>query len=124
MPYEGTDQRLSNYIRVHRRKSGLSQGDLGFVLGYRDEETIARHERFRVIPPLEIAVSYEIVFRVPVSEMFWGLRDELELKIEASLVQLENQLGQRSARDRDALTTARKLMWLRARKASESEFVA
>ena len=94
------------------------------MLGYRDEETIARHERFRVIPPLEIAVSYEIVFRVPVSEMFWGLRDELELKIEASLVQLENQLGQRSARDRDALTTARKLMWLRARKASESEFVA
>jgi DNA-binding XRE family transcriptional regulator len=110
------DRRLSNYIRIHRRNAGLSQGELGRVLGYRDEETVGRHERFHATPPLEIAISYEIVFRIPIADLFAGLRDVTEMKIEASLVQLEEQLGRRSALDRNALATARKLTWLSRRK--------
>jgi DNA-binding XRE family transcriptional regulator len=113
------DRRLSNYIRVHRRNAGLSQGELGRVLGYRDDETVARHERFHTTPPLEIAISYEIVFRVPIADLFAGLRDAMELKIEGSLVQLEEQLGEQSARNRNALATARKLTWLGERKGLE-----
>ncbi len=113
------DRRLSNYIRIHRRKAGLSQRELGRLLGYRDEETVGRHERFHATPPLEIAISYEIVFRIPIADLFAGLREVTEMKIEASLVELEEQLGRRSTHDRNALATARKLTWLSGRRDPE-----
>jgi DNA-binding XRE family transcriptional regulator len=107
---------LANYIRIHRARTGMSQGELGQLLGYRDAETVARHERFAAVPPLEIAIGYEIVFRVPVAEIFAGLRSQIEVRVETSLTEFEEQLGQRSARDRHAHATARKLIWLKDRK--------
>src|SRR5229473_1003129 len=98
-----TEQRLANYLRVHRRRVGLSQHELGRVLGYQDEGPISRHERFHSMPPLVIALSYEIVFRVPVSEIFAGLRDTVEADIEERLAELENRLQQGSVRDRHAV---------------------
>jgi hypothetical protein len=68
------------------------------------------------MPDLPIALGYEIVFRVPVSELFAGLHDEVAVEIEARLATLEERLGRRSARDHDAKATARKLLWLSERK--------
>ena len=113
---ESGGQQLLNYIRVHRRRSGLTQTELGRLVGYQDAETIARHERSEFMPPLEIAISYEIVFRVPIAEMFAGLRGPLEVRIEASLAELEEELGRRSIREGNAYATARKLMWLKERR--------
>jgi len=118
------DQHLSNYIRVHRRNAGITQGELGLALGYRNAETVARHERFAAIPPLEVAISYEIVFRVPIAEMFAGLRAEVEARVETSLAELGEQLGARSLRDANAHAIARKLIWLRGRKEASTEFLA
>jgi DNA-binding XRE family transcriptional regulator len=106
------DTRLLNFIRSHRRRVGLSQRELGKVLGYGNAETVARHERLEATPPLQIAIRYELIFHVPVSELFAGVRDEVAADIEEKLTELEVELGQRSARDRNALTTARKLVWL------------
>jgi len=101
-----------NYLRIHRRRIGFSQRELSDVLGYLDADTIARHERFLVTPPLEVAIAYEQIFRVPVSELFPGLSDEVAERIGSGLARLEERLGQRSANDRDASTTTRKLTWL------------
>lgn len=118
---EGKNQSLANSIRIHRRRTCLSQRELGAVLGYANENAIARHEQRRVVPPLAIAVAYEVVFRIPISEIFVDLRDQVEQEVEARLAQLEDQLGQRSARDWDAVATARKLMWLSQRRDREYE---
>ena len=107
-------RRLPNYIRVHRRRTGLSQRELSEVLGFR-EESVARHEQFDAAPDLLIALGYEIIFRVPMSELFAGLRDEVAVEVETRLTALEQRLGQRSARDRDANATARKLLWFSER---------
>ena len=116
------DRRIPNYLRTHRRKVGLTQRDLARVLGYEnDQGTVSRHERFHSTPPLEIAIGYEIVFRVPVSEIFAGLRDEIEEGIEGRLADLEEGLGQRSGRDRSAIAIAQTLMWLCERKNSQYE---
>ena len=116
MTNEKTSRRLSNYLRRHRRRSSLSQRELGHVLGYGNEGCISRHESFRILPSLEIAIGYEVVFRVPVSELFAGLRDEVTEDVEARLAQLEQTLGQRSFKDGNGEATARKLMWLCERK--------
>jgi len=117
------NQRLANYLRTHRRNVGLTQRELGQILGYCDEGAVCRHERFHVTPPLVVALGYEIVFRVPVSEIFAGLRDEVEGDVEERLEALEKDLQQCSAKDRNANAIARKLMWFSERRSSEDESV-
>jgi DNA-binding XRE family transcriptional regulator len=116
-----TKTRFVNYIRIHRRRIGLTQAELSEVLGYLDRDTIARHEQFAVLPPLEVAIGYERIFRVPVAELFAGLGDVMAARIESGLAQLEERLGQRSAKDSNALTTARKLTWLAGWKQAKLE---
>ncbi len=118
-----TERRLPNYVRIHRRRVGLSQRELGQILGYQDEVPISKHERFHATPPLVTALGYEIVFRVPVSEIFAGLKDQVEEDIEQRLVELEISWEQHSARDRRAAMIARKLEWLCERKSTESGMV-
>jgi DNA-binding XRE family transcriptional regulator len=115
------DQRLPNYLRTHRRNVGLTQPELARILGHCNEGPVSRHERFRATPSLVVALSYEIIFRASVSEIFAGLRDEVGEDVERRLAAFEADLQLRSARDRDANAIARKLMWLSERNNSDYE---
>lgn len=108
--------RLGNYVRTHRKRAGLSQRELGLVLGYDNEAAVSRHERLRSLPPLLIALGYEAIFRVPVSEMFAGLHEVVEQAIEGRLAELERNLQHRSRR-RAAGEHA--LKWLSERRGSQ-----
>lgn len=110
---EGT---LGNYVRTHRKTAGLSQRELGRLLGYGDEGQVPKHEFSRSLPPLLIALSYEIVFRVPVSEIFPGLHEVVEQAVERNLAELEEVLRQCSGKGSRAAATAHKLEWLHARR--------
>jgi DNA-binding XRE family transcriptional regulator len=123
MPTQRTHNRnrFANDIRIHRRRTGLSQRDVGEVLGYFSEGPVARHEDGRRLPSLDIAIGYELIFHVPVSEIFAGLRDELDGTVDTRLAQLEERLGQYSAKDRNAMAVARKLTWLSERKTRNIE---
>ena len=116
MTPQESDRRLANYLRFHRRAAGLSQAELGDAIGYANADTVARHEHSHTLPPLAVAICYEIVFRAPIADLFTGLHDEMKLRVEARLLQLETQLGDRSARERNAVAIARKLVWLAERK--------
>jgi DNA-binding XRE family transcriptional regulator len=115
------ERRLANYLRIHRRMVGLSQRELGQILGYPDEFPISKHERSHAVPPLVIALGYEIVFRVPVSEIFAGLKDQVERDIEKRTGKLEARLQQNSTQDRGSMAIARKLEWLCARTTRKCE---
>jgi len=105
-----------NYLRAHRKKSGLSQREMGSLLGYKDAGQITRHEKSEGIPPLAIALAYELIFRVPVSLIFVGMHGRIRRDVESKLQELEAELGNRDARDRDASVVAQKLVWLNERK--------
>lgn len=110
------DGRLGNYVRTHRKKAGLTQRELGRVLGYDEEGAVSRHERFCSLPPLLIALGYSIIFRTSVSEMFAGLHETVEHVVEARLRELEEDLQQRSGGSSRAVATTRKLEWLSERR--------
>jgi DNA-binding XRE family transcriptional regulator len=112
------NRRLANYLRTHRRNAGLTQPELGHILGHCNEGPVLRHERFQATPSLVVALGYEIIFRAPVSEIFAGLRDEVEEHVEERLAAFENDLQQRSAKGRNADAIARKLTWLSERRIS------
>jgi DNA-binding XRE family transcriptional regulator len=111
-----TQQQLATYLRSHRRNSGLTQRELASILGYKHEGPVCRHEQATSVPPFFMALAYEAVFRVPASQIFPGFYQTVEQAIEAKLASLEIELQAKSAQDRDAKVTARKLEWLWARR--------
>lgn len=107
-----THPTLASYLRYHRKRSGLSQREIAQLLGYPDQEPVSRHERSRSVPPLTIALCYQAIFRVPVADLFLGHYENTRRTIEERLAKMEHDLQQRSAKDRDAVMTARKLEWM------------
>lgn len=104
--------RLASYLSSHRKRSGLSQERLGKLLGYPDEGPVSRHERMCSAPPLRIALGYQAIFRIPVSELFPGVYEKIKQDMEERLAELERTLQQSSAKGRDATRIARTLEWL------------
>jgi transcriptional regulator with XRE-family HTH domain len=114
----GNENRLVNYVRACRKRAGLSQRELALILGYRNEGVISRHELFRSVPPLLMALGYEVVFQTPVSELFPGLRETIETAIEGNLAEFESNLRQQKNQAARSLVPVitRKLEWLNERR--------
>lgn len=113
---EQSNEPLVNYVRAHRRRANLTQRDLAQMLGYTKEGAVARHEQFRSLPPLLIALGYEVVFRVPVAELFPGLKQTVEFGIEKRIAEFEQDLRVRTGTWPQAALIARKLEWLSERR--------
>ena len=71
-------RRLPHYLRLHRKKVGLSQDDVASLLGARSGTKVSRYERFARTPTLETALACEVIFGVPVAEIFAGLIERAE----------------------------------------------
>jgi len=110
-----------NHLKTHRKTSGLSQREMGELLGYKDTGQVSRHERAKSVPPLANAIAYEVIFRVPVTTIFVGMHGNIKRVIDNKLHQLEVELGNSSARGREANLVAQKLVWLNERRRLESE---
>lgn len=104
-----------NYLKTFRLRAGLTQDEVGELLGYTDGGEVSHHELSKGAPALEVALAYEIVLRAPISVLFAGMRGDVERDTEARLRNLETSLGHRSGKDHDAKITAHKLMWLSRR---------
>jgi DNA-binding XRE family transcriptional regulator len=113
---EQPNKPLANYLRAHRRKTGITQHELAQFLGYGTHGAVSRHERLEAIPSLVVALSYQVLYRIPVSEIFVGLTETVEFHIEAQLATFENYLGEQSAVGNRAAMTAHKLEWLSERR--------
>jgi transcriptional regulator with XRE-family HTH domain len=112
-------ERIANYLRSHRRKSGLSQRELAQIVGFLTGVQVSKHERSTAIPALLIAVGYEAIFHVSLSELFPGIYQSVETRIEEYLANMEEELQQSTAKGRQAALIARKLEWLWERRNAE-----
>jgi transcriptional regulator with XRE-family HTH domain len=108
-------RRLPNYLRTHRKQSGLTQEEVAFLLGWEDGGQVSRYEKRHRLPPLETALACEAVFGVPVSELFAGVREEIVKDIEKRRAELKHRLQAESSDGSAALLTAHKLRWIDSR---------
>lgn len=90
----------------------MSQKRLGKLLGYPDDGPVSRHERLCSVPPLRIALGYQAIFQIPVSELFPGVYERIKQDMEERLAELEKVLQQSNAKGGDATRIARTLEWL------------
>ncbi len=105
------DIELASYLRFHRKRSGLSQQDLGMIIGFLNNDQVSKHERAEVLPSLLGAFGYEAIYRVPVAELFPGIYGTVKQGIEERLAELESRLQQSTVKGRQAQKTARTLEW-------------
>ncbi len=61
---------LPTYLRAHRRRAGLTQDELGFLLGPIDPSEISRVERNRRPPNLRLVATTEMMFGVQGRDLF------------------------------------------------------
>ena len=106
------DRRLENYLRTHRKQSGLTQREVAFLLGSKNGDQVSRYERRCWLPPLETAIAFEVVFKVPIAELFAGAHRGVAEEVEKRRAELRAMLAAKIASTRRAHVTHHKLRWL------------
>jgi transcriptional regulator with XRE-family HTH domain len=89
-----TQEVLGNYLRAHRRRFGLSQRQLAMLVGYENGRAVGRHELSQDAPPLLGALGYEVVFEVPVGQLFAGFRSAISDAVARNLPALKSEIAQ------------------------------
>src|ERR1700704_120829 len=69
---------LKTYLRTLRRRWGLTQRELAFLIGAKSGTIISRLERLKRIPNLPAALACLIVFDGTPSDVFPGIFTEIE----------------------------------------------
>jgi transcriptional regulator with XRE-family HTH domain len=70
-----------NNLVLYRRRMGFTQKHVARLLGQHDISMVSHYEHGRAVPPLPVALSLEIIYRVPVAFLFPGLYDALKRRI-------------------------------------------
>lgn len=83
---------LSNYLKMFRKRSGLSQEELGFLLGDSFGTQVARFECGTRQPSFEALLRYEIIFRVAALDLFTGAHDRLADDVRTRARKLHREL--------------------------------
>lgn len=100
--------KLPNYLRSHRKRLLLSQGEIAYLLGNESAAKVSRHESFLHEPAFRAALAYEAVFQKSGRELFAGIYDRIGREIASRaatlLGRLENSKPtRRNARKQEAL---------------------
>jgi transcriptional regulator with XRE-family HTH domain len=103
-----------SYLRTHRKRGGLTQDEMAFLLGCRSGTKISRFERLARRPNLKTALACQVVFGVPAHQIFPGVFAEVE-KIVAERARLlldrtRAQSGEQRSPARHKLATLKAIM--------------
>ncbi len=101
--------KLDNYLRTYRKRAGLTQSEVAFLLGCTDGAKVSRYERFAREPNLRTILGYERIFGAPARELFAGTYQ----KVEKATHRRAQLLAQKLSAATPAHTTTRKLDLLR-----------
>jgi transcriptional regulator with XRE-family HTH domain len=105
--------RITSYLRTHRKRGGLTQDEMAFLLGCHSGTKISRFEHLARHPNLETALACQVVFGVPAHEIFPGVYAEVEKIVAARARLLSARLKAQHelrAGDRQKLATLRAIM--------------
>lgn len=101
--------RLPHYLKTCRKRVGLSQDDIAFLLGFESGAHVCRYERFRRSPGFRMTIALCVIFQTPPRELFAGEYQKVERAIHKRAKRL---VGRLAAEKPDQLTL-RKLAFLR-----------
>jgi transcriptional regulator with XRE-family HTH domain len=96
-----------SYIRVNRRRWGLTQGELALLVGLSGAAAISRIERARQVPTAQAVIGCTLVFGIPSPDLLPTFHRDVEDTIAAAaetlITALSDCTDQRSERVRSLL---------------------
>lgn len=94
---------LKNYLRAHRKRSGLTTEDVALLLGFESATTISRVEGNSRKPSARVLLGAEILFGEPIGELF----PHLYADVEEAILRQASRLHERLQGDPSAGTKAK-----------------
>jgi len=85
-------RRLTKYLKTYRKYSGLSQGDVAFLIRLKNKCDLSRYETSVRQPSLRTALACQAVYGKPVSELFAGLNDSVAKDSRSQMKRLRTRL--------------------------------
>ncbi len=76
----------ANYLRMYRKRTGLSQHDIATLLDCHHSAKFSRYEHLIQTPALSTVFGYELILGVPACELFAGLHEEVKQKLLLQIV--------------------------------------
>ena len=108
------NRKLHNYLRTHRKRTGLSQREVAFLVSAsRGGAHVSRHEKRHRLPPLRTALAYESLYGIPVAKLFAGVYVKVARMVKGRLVTLHQEATVPQKRGIEARLVAKKLAWLK-----------
>ncbi|MDA2933538.1 helix-turn-helix transcriptional regulator [Acidobacteria bacterium AH-259-D05] len=101
--------KLRNYLRMFRKRMGLSQDEIAFLLGSENGANVSRYESDTNQPGLKVTLAYEVIFGVQARRLFAGLVQEVEQETKHRVRLLVQKLG----KQKQDKMTAHKLAMLK-----------
>jgi transcriptional regulator with XRE-family HTH domain len=87
---------LPQYLKMFRKRSGLSQRELAALLGCKSGSKISRYERGGRRPTFEALLAYEVIFRVALDGLFRGEHTRVRRSIRQRAQRLSRTLDSRA----------------------------
>jgi transcriptional regulator with XRE-family HTH domain len=85
-------KRLASYLRTERKRAGLTQKEIAFLVGAKNRAQISRFERLRRLPTTETLLAFMIVFRKNPADLIPGLYDKLLKLVRLRASELHEEL--------------------------------
>ena len=70
-------KRLLSYLRSHRKRSGLTQKELAFLVGVKSGAQLSRFERLKRLPSTETLIAFMIIFKKGPEELIPAVYDRI-----------------------------------------------
>ncbi len=83
---------LETYLRTYRKRSGLSQDEVAFLLGSGSGAKVSRYEHSARRPGLQTLFAYEVIFQVRARELFLGIYQKVERETRRRALRLAGRL--------------------------------
>ena len=106
-----TSHKLANYLRAYRKRSGLSQSEVAYLLGCKNAAQVSRYERRRHMPPLRTALAFQAALDTPLSELYAGTYESVAKQVTARAQTLTVELRTKTPK-RGTNLIQYKLQWL------------
>src|SRR5712671_1661742 len=83
---------LKTYLRTFRRRWGLTQKELAFLIGAESPTTVSRIEQLKRLPNLAAGLACLVIFDATAFEMFPGLFADVRQAVLARAGELYDEL--------------------------------
>ena len=105
-------KKLNNYLRTHRKHSGLSQSDVSFVIRLKHKSELSRYERGIGLPSVRTALACQELYGESVSELFAGLNDSVARDTRSQMNRLRGKFQGRIDSKRTERRIMQKFLWI------------